>query len=189
MARARSTNPPRTRKRVEAETNTNSTNNSLKRAKDESAFTRCEECNRGIAVVLIDMHSCSQESKLIMKMGFIGYQWKKNYHMIVPIAVEDVKRKARILRALTGHENVVQFYNAFENSDYVYIVMEPPVHTPYCCFMTGVLYVMSGKEVEDKHIELVHSNSTRNKIAAYLNSIYLNEGSSEAAYVAVGSVV
>ncbi|KAF9624201.1 hypothetical protein IFM89_008139 [Coptis chinensis] len=65
--------------------------------------------------------------------------------------------------------------------------------------------VMSGKEVEDKHVELVHSkkhvhliknvsskaynNSTRNKIAANLNSIYLNEGSSEAAYVAAGSVV
>ncbi|KAF9619176.1 hypothetical protein IFM89_005730 [Coptis chinensis] len=44
--------------------------------------------------------------------------------MILPIAVEDVKREVRILRALTGHENVVQFHNAFENSDYVYIVME-----------------------------------------------------------------
>ncbi|KAK9067399.1 hypothetical protein SSX86_014727 [Deinandra increscens subsp. villosa] len=44
--------------------------------------------------------------------------------MILPIAVEDVKREVRILRALSGHENVVQFYNAFEDDSYVYIAME-----------------------------------------------------------------
>ncbi|KAK4262070.1 hypothetical protein QN277_027679 [Acacia crassicarpa] len=44
--------------------------------------------------------------------------------MILPIAVEDVKREVKILRELTGHENVVQFYNAFEDDSYVYIVME-----------------------------------------------------------------
>ncbi|ERN13524.1 calcium-dependent protein kinase 28 isoform X1 [Amborella trichopoda] len=44
--------------------------------------------------------------------------------MILPIAVEDVKREVKILQALTGHENVVQFYNAFEDDSYVYIVME-----------------------------------------------------------------
>ncbi|KAF5198637.1 Calcium-dependent protein kinase [Thalictrum thalictroides] len=44
--------------------------------------------------------------------------------MVLPIAVEDVKREVKILQALTGHENVVQFHNAFEDSEYVYIVME-----------------------------------------------------------------
>ncbi|CAL5369088.1 unnamed protein product [Camellia sinensis] len=44
--------------------------------------------------------------------------------MVLPIAVEDVKREVKILQALTGHENVVQFYNAFEDDSYVYIVME-----------------------------------------------------------------
>ncbi|CAJ1942365.1 unnamed protein product [Sphenostylis stenocarpa] len=44
--------------------------------------------------------------------------------MVQPIAVEDVKREVKILKALTGHENVVQFYNAFEDDSYVYIVME-----------------------------------------------------------------
>ncbi|KAH9611582.1 hypothetical protein KSS87_004439 [Heliosperma pusillum] len=44
--------------------------------------------------------------------------------MVLPIAVEDVKREVKILKALTGHENVVQFYNAFEDENYVYIVME-----------------------------------------------------------------
>ncbi|KAL8557199.1 hypothetical protein ACS0TY_004588 [Phlomoides rotata] len=44
--------------------------------------------------------------------------------MVLPIAVEDVKREVKILKALAGHENVVQFYNAFEDDSHVYIVME-----------------------------------------------------------------
>lgn len=44
--------------------------------------------------------------------------------MVLPIAVEDVKREVQILKALSGHENVVQFHNAFDDDDYVYIVME-----------------------------------------------------------------
>ncbi|CAN4078742.1 unnamed protein product [Withania somnifera] len=44
--------------------------------------------------------------------------------MVAPIAVEDVKREVKILKALAGHENVVEFYNAFEDHNYVYIVME-----------------------------------------------------------------
>ncbi|PON42670.1 Serine/threonine protein kinase [Parasponia andersonii] len=44
--------------------------------------------------------------------------------MVLPIAVEDVKREVKILQELTGHENVVRFYNAFEDDSYVYIVME-----------------------------------------------------------------
>ncbi|KAL6543435.1 Calcium-dependent protein kinase 18 [Orobanche hederae] len=44
--------------------------------------------------------------------------------MVLPIAVEDVKREVKILKALAGHENVVHFYNSFEDDSYVYIVME-----------------------------------------------------------------
>lgn len=44
--------------------------------------------------------------------------------MVLPIAVEDVKREVKILQELQGHENVVQFYNACEDDSYVYIVME-----------------------------------------------------------------
>lgn len=44
--------------------------------------------------------------------------------MIRPAAVEDVKREVNILQALKGHENIVDFHNAFEDDDYVYIVME-----------------------------------------------------------------
>uniref|UniRef100_A0A7I4EQV3 non-specific serine/threonine protein kinase n=1 Tax=Physcomitrium patens TaxID=3218 RepID=A0A7I4EQV3_PHYPA len=44
--------------------------------------------------------------------------------MTLPISVEDVKREVKILRTLSGHENVVQFYASFEDDDLVYIVME-----------------------------------------------------------------
>nr|ABY59009.1 calcium-dependent protein kinase [Triticum aestivum] len=44
--------------------------------------------------------------------------------MVLPVAVEDVKREVKILKALHGHENVVHFYNAFEDDNYIYIVME-----------------------------------------------------------------
>ncbi|KAJ8752722.1 hypothetical protein K2173_007032 [Erythroxylum novogranatense] len=64
--------------------------------------------------------------------------------------------------------------------------------------------VLTAKEAEDKHLLAVHSgnhvnlirnisskkfDSRRESIASTLNSIYLNEGSSEAAYLAAGSVV
>ncbi|KAH7669210.1 HMG-box-containing protein [Dioscorea alata] len=62
-ASSRSSNPPRQRKRVEAETTS-----TLKRAKDGSAFTRCEGCNKDVPVVLIDMHSCSLDSKIRMNL-------------------------------------------------------------------------------------------------------------------------
>jgi calcium-dependent protein kinase len=44
--------------------------------------------------------------------------------MLLPIAAEDVRREVKIMNALSGHENVVQIYEAFEDAEYVYIVME-----------------------------------------------------------------
>ncbi|CAN1296730.1 Histone deacetylase 5 [Linum perenne] len=63
--------------------------------------------------------------------------------------------------------------------------------------------LLDAKMAEDKHLLAVHSQRhvdliknissktlySRNRIAARLNSIYFNEGSSEAAYLAAGSVV
>lgn len=64
--------------------------------------------------------------------------------------------------------------------------------------------VLNGKEAEDEHIASVHTDGhiklikaisskqfdpRRDKIASKFNSIYLNKGSSEAAYLAAGSVV
>ncbi|XP_077218882.1 CDPK-related kinase 7-like [Tasmannia lanceolata] len=44
--------------------------------------------------------------------------------MTTAIAIEDVRREVKILSALTGHKNLVQFYDAHEDEDNVYIVME-----------------------------------------------------------------
>ncbi|XP_078446773.1 CDPK-related kinase 1-like isoform X2 [Wolffia australiana] len=44
--------------------------------------------------------------------------------MTTAIAIEDVRREVRILRTLSGHKNLVQFYDAFEDDENVYIVME-----------------------------------------------------------------
>ncbi|XP_009145826.1 CDPK-related kinase 2 [Brassica rapa] len=44
--------------------------------------------------------------------------------MTTAISIEDVRREVKILRALSGHNNLVQFYDAFEDNANVYIVME-----------------------------------------------------------------
>lgn len=44
--------------------------------------------------------------------------------MTTAIAIEDVRREVKILRALTGHNNLVQFFDAYEDHDNVYVVME-----------------------------------------------------------------
>lgn len=44
--------------------------------------------------------------------------------MTTAIAIEDVRREVKILRALTGHKNLICFYDAFEDQENVYIVME-----------------------------------------------------------------
>nr|VDD28365.1 unnamed protein product [Brassica oleracea] len=61
-------NAAKQRKRVEAETKDESTaknnSNTLLRAKDGSAFARCEGCNKNVAVALISMHNCSLDAKI-----------------------------------------------------------------------------------------------------------------------------
>ncbi|ESQ31894.1 hypothetical protein EUTSA_v10004817mg [Eutrema salsugineum] len=58
-------NAPKQRKRVEAETKPETSNtNTLLRAKDGSAFARCEGCNKNVAVALISMHNCSLDAKI-----------------------------------------------------------------------------------------------------------------------------
>ena len=44
--------------------------------------------------------------------------------MTTAIAIEDVSREVKILRDLTGHKNLVQFYESYEDEDNVYVVME-----------------------------------------------------------------
>ena len=46
------------------------------------------------------------------------------WQMTTAISIEDVRREVKILGALSGHNNLVQFYDAFEDNANVYIVME-----------------------------------------------------------------
>ncbi|CAI0416455.1 unnamed protein product, partial [Linum tenue] len=59
-------NPTKARKRVEADNGASAA--SMVRARDGSAFTRCEECKKDVAVALIGMHSCSLDAKIKMNL-------------------------------------------------------------------------------------------------------------------------
>lgn len=54
----------------------------------------------------------------------MSYKNCDDWQMTTAIAIEDVRREVKILRALTGHKNLVQFYEAYEDDANVYIVME-----------------------------------------------------------------
>lgn len=56
--------------------------------------------------------------------SFVSYENGDDWQMTTAIAIEDVRREVKILRALTGHKNLVQFYEAYEDDANVYIVME-----------------------------------------------------------------
>ena len=43
--------------------------------------------------------------------------------MTTAISIEDVRREVKILKALSGHENLVKFYDAYEDHDNVYVVI------------------------------------------------------------------
>ncbi|KAF7096410.1 hypothetical protein CFC21_098360 [Triticum aestivum] len=77
-------NAPRSRKRVEATV--------LKRARDGSAFTRCEACNKDVAIVLIDLHSCSLDSKIRLSLE----------SQVVEKAVEIQEKKRKAPSAAAG---------------------------------------------------------------------------------------
>jgi len=44
--------------------------------------------------------------------------------MTTAIAIEDVRREVKILKGLSGHTHLIKIYEAYEDSDNVYIVME-----------------------------------------------------------------
>lgn len=44
--------------------------------------------------------------------------------MTTAIAIEDVRREVKILKGLAGHNNLIKIYDAYEDNDNVYIVME-----------------------------------------------------------------
>ncbi|KAL3338760.1 hypothetical protein AABB24_027733 [Solanum stoloniferum] len=58
--------PTRVRKRIEVESAAAAS--SLKRAKDGSAFARCEECSKDVPIALISFHNCSLDAKIKMNL-------------------------------------------------------------------------------------------------------------------------
>ncbi|CAI9272545.1 unnamed protein product [Lactuca saligna] len=44
--------------------------------------------------------------------------------MTTAIAIDDVRREVTILKALSGHDHLIKFYDAYEDHDNVYLVME-----------------------------------------------------------------
>ena len=44
--------------------------------------------------------------------------------MTTAISIEDVRREVKLLKSLSGHQHMVQFHDAFEDDQNVYIVME-----------------------------------------------------------------
>ncbi|KAM0059516.1 putative chromatin remodeling & transcriptional activation HMG family [Helianthus debilis subsp. tardiflorus] len=78
---SKSVNANRSRKRVEAET----ASVTLKRAKNGSAFTRCEGCNKSVAVALISMHDCGFEAKIKMNLETICVETPKESVSKTPV--------------------------------------------------------------------------------------------------------
>lgn len=49
---------------------------------------------------------------------------KAIWQMTTAISIEDVRREVKILKALSGHQNLIKFYDACEDTHNVYVVME-----------------------------------------------------------------
>ena len=60
---------------------------------------------------------------LVANIGVI-YLFIYFYQMTTAISIEDVRREVKLLKSLSGHQHMVQFYDAFEDDQNVYIVME-----------------------------------------------------------------
>lgn len=70
-------------------------------------------------------HTCTAKVKKgDIKGQIVAVKIISKAKMTTTIAIEDVRREVKILKALSGHENLVKFYDACEDALNVYIVME-----------------------------------------------------------------
>lgn len=69
-------------------------------------------------------HDCDLLCLWAIVCSFVLMEMDDNWQMTTAIAIEDVRREVKILRVLTGHRNLVQFFEAYEDDENVYIVME-----------------------------------------------------------------
>ncbi|KAK6926070.1 Protein kinase domain [Dillenia turbinata] len=70
-------------------------------------------------------HTCwAKGKKGALKYQAVAVKIISKAKMTTAISIEDVRREVKILKALSGHQNLVKFHDAFEDSNNVYIVME-----------------------------------------------------------------
>ncbi|KMZ58369.1 CDPK-related kinase 3 [Zostera marina] len=70
-------------------------------------------------------HTCMAKAKKgELKGKSVAVKIISKAKMTTPISIEDVRREVKILKSLCGHRNLIQFYDAFEDTLNVYIVME-----------------------------------------------------------------
>ncbi|WOK98203.1 CDPK-related kinase 3 isoform X1 [Canna indica] len=70
-------------------------------------------------------HTCSATVKKgEMKGQLVAVKIISKAKMTTPISIEDVRREVKILKALSGHKNLIKLYDACEDALNVYIVME-----------------------------------------------------------------
>ncbi|KAL5792167.1 hypothetical protein ACOSP7_000761 [Xanthoceras sorbifolium] len=70
-------------------------------------------------------HTCSGRGKKgDLKDHPVAVKIISKAKMTTAIAIEDVRREVKILKALSGHLHLVKFYDACEDANNVYIVME-----------------------------------------------------------------
>ncbi|XP_057721940.1 CDPK-related kinase 3-like [Arachis stenosperma] len=70
-------------------------------------------------------HTCSARVKKgELKDQLVAVKIISKAKMTTAIAIEDVRREVKLLKALSGHKHLVKFYDAYEDANNVYIVME-----------------------------------------------------------------
>ncbi|XP_021281473.1 CDPK-related kinase 3 [Herrania umbratica] len=70
-------------------------------------------------------HTCSARGKKgELKDQPVAVKIISKAKMTTAISIEDVRREVKILKALSGHKHLVKFYDACEDANNVYIVME-----------------------------------------------------------------
>ncbi|XP_014755644.1 CDPK-related kinase 3 isoform X2 [Brachypodium distachyon] len=70
-------------------------------------------------------HTClARARKGDMKGQVLAVKVISKAKMTTAISIEDVRREVKILKALSGHSNLVKFYDACEDALNVYIIME-----------------------------------------------------------------
>ncbi|XP_043693562.1 CDPK-related kinase 3 [Telopea speciosissima] len=70
-------------------------------------------------------HTCSAKGKKgELKGHLVAVKIISKAKMTTAISIEDVRREVKILKALSGNQNLVKFYDACEDANNVYVVME-----------------------------------------------------------------